>query len=197
LENERQVYENKLKEMLEQQDKLLKEKESLLTNFSEKQDRFERLLDKKEKKIRSRRPSKTVVDKSPRSISPILNVESKKERNFTKEIDQEIVMLRGKPLLNSTIINVVEKQEVINKVDDRKQHLIQQRLELVDEQNMLKHLIEQQERLLREKNVCFKIFLDSPIIDYKGSVIFFIRHKKKFLPKLTQINQKLLLNIFK
>jgi hypothetical protein len=35
----------------------------------------------------------------------------------------------------------------------RKQQLIQQRIDLMNEQKLLKHLIEQQEKLLIEKNV--------------------------------------------
>lgn len=94
------------------------------------------------------------------------------KNKFTKEIDLEIVKLKGKPLLNSTIINDVTddcattKNQSIPQVENnnnnnsemetnaRKQQLIQQRIDLMNEQKLLKHLIDQQEKLLTEKNVC-------------------------------------------
>ena len=75
--------------------------------------------------------------------------------------------LKGKPLLNSTIINETDNYSTKNQTsrveatnhsteiesNSRKQQLIQQRIDLMNEQNLLKHLIEQQEKLLTEKNV--------------------------------------------
>jgi hypothetical protein len=72
-------------------------------------------------------------------------------------------------LLNSTIINEItdnvstknqtSRVETTNNHSNevesnvRKQQLIQQRIDLMNEQKLLKHLIEQQEKLLTEKNV--------------------------------------------
>jgi hypothetical protein len=48
-------------------------------------------------------------------------------------------------------IETTHSNEVESNV--RKQQLIQQRIDLMNEQKLLKHLIEQQEKLLTEKNV--------------------------------------------
>ncbi len=69
-------------------------------------------------------------------------------------------------MLNSTIINETDNVSTKNQTSRietthsnevesnvRKQQLIQQRIDLMNEQKLLKHLIEQQEKLLIEKNV--------------------------------------------
>jgi hypothetical protein len=81
----------------------------------------------------------------------------------------EIVKLKGKPLLNSTIINNNQNinEEIIKndliKIDDnntkndnhKKEHLIKEKIDLINEQKMLQDLINHHQSLIKKNQVYF------------------------------------------
>lgn len=137
--------------MLKQQEGLLNEKELLLKKFSKIQqklvdlqkERIEKLpprpgskIKPDEKQSKSFNPFKSSTPKnlSPRSLSPISNLEKNTEKS------------NASPRHNESAYSD----------DNRKCELIREQMELAEEQKKLKDLLQNQEEILREKQVIFK-----------------------------------------
>ncbi|RNA29308.1 hinderin isoform X2 [Brachionus plicatilis] len=150
LEEERRCKEAEIAEVLKQQENLLSEKEVLLKKFSKIQQKLVDIQKDKKEKLPPRPVSKNKPDDkqsksfnpfksstpknlSPRSLSPISNVEKNSE---LKEVKNE-----GSPRQN----------ESGSSDDARKYELIREQMELAEEQKKLKDLLESQEEILREK----------------------------------------------
>lgn len=170
LELERKQKEADINEILRQHQSLMKEKEAILSKLSKTQQKIAEIKNR-QLKSSDTLPPKPVAKEQNEKVQKIKsNHCDEKLRKGNDSVFNPFTSSTPKNMSPRSLSPVSEKQPAIetnqsNQEEARKLELMQQRVELFEEQKLLKNMLDIQDKMLKEKQVnrdisCYYMRLD-------------------------------------